>query len=61
MISVNGAAAHKAAVGDLLIIAAYGQYDETEAENHLPRLVYVDDKNQITHTKHCIAKQLAAV
>jgi aspartate 1-decarboxylase len=47
MISVNGAAARKAQVGDILIIATYAQYDEAEIDNHEPALVYVDEKNTI--------------
>jgi aspartate 1-decarboxylase len=45
-ISLNGAAARKAMVGDLLIICAYSQYTEAEAATHEPVVVLVDDKNQ---------------
>ena len=45
VISVNGAAAHKAAVGDLLIIASYASYDEHEVKNFAPNLCYVDEHN----------------
>src|SRR6187549_4079369 len=38
-ISLNGAAARKAMVGDLLIICAYGQYSEAELVNHSPVVV----------------------
>ncbi|MBU6468819.1 MAG: aspartate 1-decarboxylase [Betaproteobacteria bacterium] len=47
MISVNGAAARKAQVGDILIIATYAQFEEIELENFEPSLVYVDEKNAI--------------
>jgi len=40
IISVNGAAAHKASKGDLLIIASYFQLDEQEAEGFHPTLCY---------------------
>ena len=50
VISVNGAAAHKAAVGDLLIIAAYAQYDEQALQNYAPRLCYVDNNNTLVRT-----------
>ncbi|MBY4678768.1 aspartate 1-decarboxylase [Marinobacterium arenosum] len=43
VISVNGAAAHKASKGDLLIIAAYVQLDEKEAEQHRPTLCYFEN------------------
>jgi aspartate 1-decarboxylase len=44
-ISLNGAAARKAMVGDLLIICAYSQYSETEVANHRPVIVLVDEHN----------------
>ena len=44
IISVNGAAAHKASVGDKIIIAAYCGLDRAEMQGHKPRLVYVDDE-----------------
>jgi aspartate 1-decarboxylase len=47
MISVNGAAARKAAVGDILIIASYATYNEIELANFEPTLIYVDAKNRI--------------
>lgn len=47
IISVNGAAAHKASPGDLVIICAYGQLPEVEAARHKPRLVYPDARNRI--------------
>ena len=47
MISVNGAAARKCRVGDILIIATYANYSEDEVERFEPRLVYVDGQNRI--------------
>ncbi|EQD80024.1 Aspartate decarboxylase, partial [mine drainage metagenome] len=46
-ISLNGAAAHKAHVGDIVIIAAYAIVTESEAEARHPNLVYLDEKNKI--------------
>lgn len=46
MISLNGAAARKAMVGDKLIIAAYSQYTESELESHVPIIVLVDEENR---------------
>ncbi len=51
-IGVNGAAAHKASTGDLLIICTYAEMEATEAEHFNPALVYVDQHNTITHTSH---------
>src|SRR5262245_13481393 len=45
-ISLNGAAARRAMVGDLLIICAYSQYSEEEAEKHEPIVVLVDEGNR---------------
>lgn len=59
IISVNGAAAHKASPGDILIICTYGVLDEKELANFKPRLVYVDAHNRITHTRHTIPVQVA--
>ncbi len=59
-ISVNGAAARKAAPGDLLIIASYVAMTELELAKHEPDLVYVDAKNRITHHSRRIPAQAAA-
>jgi aspartate 1-decarboxylase len=59
IISVNGAAAHRAEVGDIVIIAAFGTYLEAEAEQHQELLVYVDRHNKMTHTNRSIPKQAA--
>lgn len=59
VISVNGAAAHKASVGDLVIICAYGHCDEAEAANFKPTCLYVDRDNRMTHTNQSMPKQAA--
>ena len=45
-ISLNGAAARKAAVGDLLIICAYSQYSEADLDAYQPVLVFLDEHNR---------------
>jgi aspartate 1-decarboxylase len=45
-ISLNGAAARKAMVGDRLIICAYSEYSEAELESYEPVIVLVDDQNR---------------
>src|SRR3990167_8834330 len=47
MISVNGSAARRAAVGDLIIIAAFAQVQEDQVASHKPKLVFVDANNRI--------------
>ena len=59
IISINGAAAHKANPGDKLIIATFANYNEIELEKYQPLLVYVDHQNKITITKNSIAMQAA--
>ncbi len=50
VISVNGAAARKAAPGDVLIIATYAVYNEVELQRYQPEKVYVDARNRIKKT-----------
>lgn len=45
-ISLNGAAARMAQVGDLLIICAYSGYDEAALREHEPIVVLVDEQNR---------------
>ena len=59
-ISVNGAAAHKARRGDLLIIASYATYTEAEVATYEPDLVYVDANNAIRERRAAIPVQQAA-
>ena len=59
IVSVNGAAAHKADPGDIVIICAYAEFEERELAAFKPRLVYVDGNNRITHTRNAIPVQVA--
>jgi aspartate 1-decarboxylase len=45
-ISLNGAAARKAAIGDLLIICAYCTYSEVDLESYQPVIVLLDEHNR---------------
>ena len=56
-LSVNGAAAHKVSIDDVVIICTYGSYDETEAKTHTPTLVYFDKSNNVTKVKNTIPEQ----
>lgn len=58
MISVNGSAARRAAVGDLIIIAAFAQVHNDQVAGHEPQLVFVDGKNQQTELRHQVPTQL---
>ncbi|BAO83284.1 MAG: aspartate 1-decarboxylase [Betaproteobacteria bacterium] len=57
MISLNGSAARRAAVGDLVIIAAYAQVHEDHIARHEPQLVFVDEHNRQTALRHHVATQ----
>jgi aspartate 1-decarboxylase len=59
IISVNGAAAHKANPGDILIIASYALYSELELQKFHPQLVYVDEHNRIIGRRDRIPVQAA--
>ncbi len=52
MISVNGSAARRASVGDLLIIASFAQVHEKDVAAHEPQLVFVDEHNQQVGLRH---------
>jgi len=57
MISLNGSAARRAAVGDLVIIAAYAQVHEDRIARHEPQLVFVDAHNRQTALRHHVPTQ----
>jgi len=59
VISVNGAAAHKAAPGDRVIICIYATVNQQEMAAFKPSLVYVDENNNITHCRNSISLQVA--
>ena len=56
-ISVNGAAAHKVSLNDILIICTYSSLSEEEVVMHKPTLVYFDKNNNITDIKNSIPEQ----
>lgn len=50
-VGVYGAAAHKAKVGDLLIVVSYVCLDEDEPEFFMPKIVILGEDNKITEVK----------
>ena len=48
VVCINGAAAHKARAGDLVIIATFGSMSEEEARRWAPKIVFVDGQNRPT-------------
>ena len=59
IISVNGAAAHKADPGDRVIICAYVGLSEAELASYKPALVYLDESNDVIRTGNSIPVQAA--
>ena len=59
IISINGAAAHKADIGDRLIICSYASLNSAEMVNFKPTLVYLDEKNHIIRRSDGIPVQAA--
>ena len=48
-VCLNGAAARKAVVGDLLIIISYATIDFEEAKSFKPSMIFPDANNRLTH------------
>jgi len=46
-VGIYGAAAHKARPDDLLIIAAYAQFEENEVKDFTPKVILLDAENRI--------------
>jgi aspartate 1-decarboxylase len=66
IISLNGSAARRAAVGDLVIIAAFAMVHEDKLDDAEPELVFVDGNNRIKarppfvgHTEETVAASAA--
>lgn len=49
VICLNGAAARRAEVGDVVIIIAYAYMEPEEAKKFVPSVVFVDENNWITN------------
>jgi aspartate 1-decarboxylase len=47
LICLNGAAARLGAVGDLVIIMAFAEMEEGEAQGFAPKIVRVDERNRM--------------
>jgi aspartate 1-decarboxylase len=46
IISLNGAAAHKGELGDLLVIMSFAQFEATEAQEWKPKVLVLADQNR---------------
>ncbi|MBW3662604.1 MAG: aspartate 1-decarboxylase [Actinobacteria bacterium] len=59
VIGLNGAAARLVYPGDRVIIISYADFDDAEARQHEPTVVFVDEQNQVTRTGVEIAGAVA--
>jgi aspartate 1-decarboxylase len=48
VICINGAAAHLVSVGDVVILATFGELEDAEARGHRPTVVFVDGDNRVS-------------
>lgn len=60
LISINGAAARRACIGDQIIICSYASMEAKEAKRFDPTLVYLDCNNQVLRTTNAIPVQVAS-
>lgn len=59
IISVNGAAAHCASVGDIVIIASFVTMPDEEARTWRPNVAYFEGDNEMKRTAKAIPVQVA--
>ncbi|AKH62579.1 MULTISPECIES: aspartate 1-decarboxylase [Photorhabdus] len=59
IISVNGAAAHRAEVGHKLIICSYIQISDQDARHHKPNMAYFDGDNMMSRIAKAVPVQVA--
>jgi aspartate 1-decarboxylase len=57
---VNGAAARLVHRGDTIIVISYGAYDPDDLDHYQPRVVHVNDENQIITVDAEVATLLTA-
>jgi aspartate 1-decarboxylase len=58
IVSLNGSAARRAAVGDRIIIASFALIRAEQAQSHQPKLVFVDERNRATATRTAVPVQM---
>jgi aspartate 1-decarboxylase len=51
VVGINGAAVHKANIGDRLIIASYTLMDDEEINFFIPKIILLDDNNKIKSSR----------
>lgn len=56
IVQLNGAAAHLVHEGDLVIIIAYGFFDDAQLGSYRPQVVFVDENNRMVQLGHDAGK-----
>jgi len=56
-IQINGAAARKVHAGDQVIIIAYASMDEEEAKKFKPKVILLDEKNNVKTVENKIVRK----
>lgn len=59
IVSLNGSAARRAAVGDLVILASFALVDDAQQPPHVPKLVFVDARNRAVELRSAVPLQMA--
>ena len=54
---LNGAAARKGAVGDTIIVIAFGIFESSEIDGFKPRIIVLDENNRIVERKGALAAE----
>jgi aspartate 1-decarboxylase len=58
-ICINGAAARLVHTGDTIIVISYAEYSEEELESYVPRVVHVNQNNEIVITDATVRELLS--
>ena len=58
-VQVNGAAARLVHTGDTVIVVSYAEYDERELDSYVPKVVHVNQDNQIVTVDDAVAELLS--
>jgi aspartate 1-decarboxylase len=50
VMQLNGAAARLGHPGDVVILISYGVFTDADVKRHVPRVVFVDERNRLVRT-----------
>jgi aspartate 1-decarboxylase len=58
VVTINGAAARLVHTGDIVIVVSYASYSEDELESYEPRVVHVNESNEIARVDAAVEELL---